>query len=105
MLPLGPPPIPKINLSFGRSVMPKLKDLGREDLPNQLQSLVSKADFGQYKFTFSQQDRLLNPRVVSGADVIKNTPIYFADNEAVRKVNFTERWQPWANNEAKAETT
>lgn len=91
--PLLPPPIPKINLSFGRSVMPKLKDLGREDLPNQLQSLVSKADFGQYKFTFSQQDRLLNPRVVSGADVIKNTPIYFADNEAVRKANFTKDFE------------
>ena len=88
--PLLPPPIPKINLSFGRSVMPKLQDSGLQDLPNQLQSLVSKTDFGKYKFTFSQQDAHLNPQVVSGADVIRNTPIYFADNDAIRKVGFPE---------------
>ena len=86
--PLLPTSIPNINLNFGRSVMPQLKAQGLEDLPNQLQSLVSKAEFGKYKFTFSQQENLLNPNVVSGADVIRNTPIYLAANEGVRQVGF-----------------
>jgi hypothetical protein len=86
--PLLPPSIPNINLNFGRSVMPQLKAQGLEDLPNQLQSLVSKAQFGKYKFTFSQQDGLLNPKVVSAEDVIKNTPIYLAANEGLRQVGF-----------------
>ena len=86
--PLLPPSVPNIDLNFGRSVMPQLKAQGLEDLPNQLQGLVSKAQFGKYKFTFGQQDGLLNPKVVSGADVIKNTPIYLAANEGVRQVGF-----------------
>jgi hypothetical protein len=86
--PLITPAIPNINLSFGRSIMPQLRDSGLEDLPNQLQSLVSKSNFGQYKFTFGQQDSLLNPKVVSGADVIRNTPIYLAGNEGLRQAKF-----------------
>ena len=88
--PLLPPPIPKINLSLGRSLAPKLQAEGLEDLPNQLQSIISKADFGKYKFTFGQQDSLLNPKVVSGADVIRNTPIYLAGNEGVRQAGFSK---------------
>ena len=86
--PLIAPAIPNINLSFGRSIMPQLKASGLEDLPNQLQSLVSKAEFGKYKFTFSQQESLLNPKVVSGADVIRNTPVYLAGNEGIRQAGF-----------------
>ena len=89
--PLLPPSIPNIDLNFGASIMPQLKAEGLEDLPNQLQSLVSKAEFGKYKFTFSQQEGLLNPKVVSGADIIGNTPIYLAGNEGIKQVGFPEQ--------------
>ena len=88
--PLLTRPTPKINLNFGKGITPILQDHGLQDLPNQLQSIVSRAEFGKYKFTFSQQDRLLNPIVVSGADVVKKTPIYFADNTAIRQVKFPQ---------------
>ena len=86
--PLLPPPPPNLTLSFGKSAIEQFKADGMGGVRQEVQQLLGDSKFGHYTFRLGQQDAHLNPQVVSGADIIRNTPIYVADNEVVKKANF-----------------
>jgi hypothetical protein len=86
--PLLPPPIPNLTLSFGKSAIEQFEADGMGDVRQEVQQLLEDSRFGHYTFRLGQQDAHLNPQVVSGADLIRNTPRYVADNEVVKRANF-----------------
>lgn len=86
--PLLPPPPPNLTLSFGKSAIEQFEADGMGGVRQEVQQLLGHSRFGHYTFRLGQQDAHLNPQVVSGADIIRNTPIYIADNEVVKKANF-----------------
>ena len=86
--PLITPAIPKITFNFGKSAIEQFEADGMGDVRKEVQQLLAESRFGHYTFRLGQQDAHLNPQVVSGADIIRNTPIYIADNEVLKKANF-----------------
>jgi len=86
--PLLPPPTPNLTFNFGKSAIKQFKDDGMGDVPKEVQQLLEDSGFGHYTFWLDPQDGHLNPQAVSGADVIRKTPIYIADNKVIKKANF-----------------
>jgi hypothetical protein len=86
--PLLNPPAPNLTLSFGKSAIEQFEADGMGDVRKEVQQLLGDSRFGHYTFRLGQQDAHLNPQVVSGADVIRKTPRYIADNEVIKRANF-----------------
>ena len=91
--PLSPPPPPNLTFNFGKSAIEQFEADGMGDVRKEVQQLLAESRFGHYTFKLGQQDAHLNPKVVSGADIIRNTPIYIADNEAAKRANFPSHLQ------------
>lgn len=91
--PLSPPPPPNLSFNFGKSAIEQFEADGMSDVRREAQQLLAESRFGHYTFWLDPQDGHLNPQAVSGADIIRNTPIYIADNEVVKRANFPSHLQ------------